>query len=182
MNHRPGFRPLVTCALILIAAVLGGCAHYQIGNRTLYRSDIRTVHVPMFPSHSFRRGLGERVTEAVIKEIHASTPYKVVSADMADTVLSGELIFDRKHVLGLNQFDEPRILRDDLMIMYTWTDRRGRILAQPVPLEISPALAGETTMNEGSFVPEAGQSVTTAQEQAIRNFAKEVVRGMQSPW
>ena len=49
-----------------LAAVilLSGCAGYQIGNRALYRPDIRTVHVPVVQSDSYRRYLGERLTEA----------------------------------------------------------------------------------------------------------------------
>lgn len=182
MSPTLGTRRWMLSGLILMAAMSGGCAHYQIGNRTLYRSDIRTVHVPMFESQSFRRGLGERVTEAVIKEIESNTPYKVVGSDRADTILSGELAFDRKKVIGLNEFDEPRMLRQDLMITYTWTDRRGQVLGQPVSFEMSPALAGDVTMNQGMLIPEAGQSITTAQEDAIRDFAKQVVRGMQVAW
>lgn len=182
MKPGPDRHLILRITLLLIAVGVEGCAHYQIGNRTLYRPDIRTVHVPMFQSHSYRRGLGERVTEAVIKEIEATTPYKIVGADRADTVLQGELVFDRKMNLGLNQFDEPRILRQDLMIVYTWSDRRGQMIGQPVSIELTPALAGESTLNEGVLVPEAGQSITTAQEQAIRHFAKQVVRGMQVPW
>ena len=182
MSSTLGTRRWIVLGLTVMVVALGGCAHYQLGNRTLYRSDIRTVHVPMFESQSFRRGLGERVTEAVIKEIELNTPYKVVGSDRADTVLKGELAFDRKKVVGLNEFDEPRILRQDMLITYTWTDRRGQVLGQPVSFEMSPALAGDAIVNEGMLIPEAGQSITTAQEEAIRDFAKQVVRGMQVAW
>ena len=57
--------------------LFAGCAGYQMGNRSLYRTDLRTVHVPMFQSDSLRPDLGEWLTEAVIKEIELRTPYKV---------------------------------------------------------------------------------------------------------
>src|SRR5262245_65624285 len=73
---------------------LSGCAGYQIGNRSLYRPDIRTVHVPVIQSESYRRNLGEKLTEAVVKEIELKTPYKVVDAESADSILSLRLVSD----------------------------------------------------------------------------------------
>src|SRR5687767_14906756 len=93
--------------LLLFVLGLGGCAGYQLGNGTLYRTDIRTVYVPMFESDSFRRNLGERLTEAVVKEIENKTPYKVLSdPGAADSVLRGHLVSERKAVLAENRFDE----------------------------------------------------------------------------
>ena len=67
--------------------LLPGCAGYQLGQRSLYRPDIRTIHVPVVHSDSFRRHLGERLTEAIVKEIELKTTYKVVDAGSADSVL-----------------------------------------------------------------------------------------------
>jgi hypothetical protein len=33
-----------------------------------------------------------------------------------------------------------------------------------------------------SFVPEAGQSITTAQQQMVRNVAQQIVNQMEAPW
>ena len=79
------------CALLLLLGWLSGCAGYQIGNQSLYPPDIHTVYVPMFESKSFRRDLGERLTEAVAKEIELKTPFKVVNDPNADSVLTGRL-------------------------------------------------------------------------------------------
>ena len=80
-------------------ALLGGCAGYQIGNQSLYPVNIRTVYVPMFQSASFRPYLGERLTEAVMKEIELKTPFKVVSDPNADSTLSGRIVGEGKEVL-----------------------------------------------------------------------------------
>src|SRR5687768_8924245 len=72
----------------LVWLTFPGCAGYQLGQRSLYRPDIRTVHVPVVQSDSYRRYLGERLTEAVVKQIELKTPYKVVGSDSADSVLS----------------------------------------------------------------------------------------------
>jgi hypothetical protein len=45
----------------------------------------------MFESTSFRRNLGERLTEAVVKR-SKTEPYKVVSDPNADSVLTGRIV------------------------------------------------------------------------------------------
>lgn len=175
-------RSLVLAALLLVTASQFGCVHYQIGNRSLYRPDIRTVHVPIFTSNSFRRDLGERITEAVIKEIEATTPYKVVDAQSADSVLRGSLLNDIKLVQGQNSLDDPRILQENFQIQYEWIDQRGQLVRQPGALSLAPVLMSETITATGILYPEPGQSMVTAQQDAINQFAREVVRHMQTPW
>lgn len=175
-------RFLLLAAILLVAAGQIGCVHYQIGNRSLYRPDIRTVHVPIFTSTSFRRDLGERITEAVIKEIEATTPYKVVDAQSADSVLQGSLVTDTKLVQGQNTLDDPRILQENFQIQYQWIDQRGQLVRQPGTLALAPVLMTETITATGVLYPEPGQSMVTAQQDAIDQFAREVVRHMQTPW
>ena len=83
-------------AFSLLPLLFCGCAAYQIGNQSLYPLEIHTVSVPVFQSNSFRRNLGERLTEAVVKEIERRTPYKVVSDPGADSVLTGRIVTERK--------------------------------------------------------------------------------------
>jgi len=161
---------------------LPACAHYQFGNRTLYRPDIRTIHVPIFTNSSFRRELGERVTEAVCKEIEANTPFKLASEESADSVLRGNLVGDRKLVQGLNGFDDPRIIQEDLQIEYKWYDQRGQLIRQPITLDLNPVIVEHNIWVNGQFYPEAGQSISTAQQKAIDDFAKQVVLQLQAPW
>ncbi len=78
--------------ILLLSLANAGCAGYRFGAATLYPPDIHTVYVPVFESDSFRRGLGERLTEAVVKAIEARTPYKVVGSAEADSVLTGKII------------------------------------------------------------------------------------------
>src|SRR5437868_6993370 len=98
----------VSILLSLVFLSVPGCAGYQLGQRALFRPDIRTVHVPIAQSDSYRRYLGERLTEQVVKEIELRTPYKVVDADSADSILQIRLVSDSKRVLANNRFSEPR--------------------------------------------------------------------------
>ena len=87
-------------SIILCAISICGCQGYKLGSLDLYRPDIRTVYVPMIQSDSYRKGLGEQLTEAVVKEIEAKTPYKVVGREKADTILEVRLVDERKWVIA----------------------------------------------------------------------------------
>ena len=76
------------CSALDFVALGSGCAAYRFGNGTLYAPDVPTVYVPMIESDSFRRDLGERLTEAVVKEIELKTPFKVVGTPDAPTACS----------------------------------------------------------------------------------------------
>jgi hypothetical protein len=165
---------------VLHSALLCGCAGYQLGQRSLYRPDIRTVHVPVVQSDSYRRYLGERLTEAVVKQIELKTPYKVVGSDAADSVLSMRLVSDSKRVLSESAFDEPRDIETDFFVQVNWVDRRGDLMMTQDNVPAAPLLLniGQTA----TFVPEAGQSLATAQQEAIERLAEQVVGQMELAW
>ncbi len=176
-NARPG---RVLPVLVAIAVLMcGGCAGYRFGNQSLYSHDIATVYVPIFESDSFRRHLGERLTEAVVKEVELKTPYKVVSTPNADTILSGRITHETKRVLIRNRFNDPREMEVNLQVQVRWLDRRGQVLR-----EDSLALPEAATSVTGSatFVPEVGHSVATAQQQAIERLAQQIVALMEDAW
>jgi hypothetical protein len=159
---------------------LGGCTGYQIGNQSLYPPDIHTVYVPMFESNSFRRNLGERLTEAVVKEIEVKTPFKVVSDPTADSVLSGRIVEESKSVLVPAMTGDAREIEVGMKVNVSWLDRKGRMLRQadPIPCPAEIATIGGT----GDLVPEVGQSVATAQQEAICRLAEQIVGMMEKPW
>ncbi len=156
--------------LLSLLVIVAGCAPYQVGVGSLYRSDIRTVGVQMFDSFSYRRYLGERLTEAVVKEIERRTPYKVVDASRADVLLTGVILRDEKDLIVENSFDEPRQGRILLGVRVNWAGRQ-----MTVPL----ASATADINAEGMFVPEVGHSIATAQQQAIQRAAREIVNLME---
>jgi hypothetical protein len=166
-------------ALSLVSAV--GCAGYHMGVRSLYAPDIETIFVPVFESNSFRPDLGERLTEAVIKEIEQKTPYKVVgNPDDADSVLSGRILSDEKRVLIENNNDAPRQLEAALAIEVRWANRRGDLIRAPGAVPLPPPLL--TMQETAALVPEAGQSIATSQQEAIDNLATRIVEMMEIPW
>ncbi len=168
---------------LLVAACLfgvAGCAGYQVGPQGLYPAQVRTVHVPMFESDSYRRGLAELLTEAVVKEVERRTPYKVVGPAAPDTVLRGRILSDGKSVLGENMYDEPRELEFGLRVEITWVDAVGNAVVSGVTIPVAP-LASQIT-ETSAFIPEGGQSVATAQQEAVRDLARQIVNQMQAGW
>jgi hypothetical protein len=164
----------------IFLSFLPGCAGYQLGNRSLYRPDIRTVHVPMAVSDSYRRHLGEKLTEAVVKEIELKTPYKIVDSDSADSVLSLRLVSDGKRVLSENRFDEPRDIESDFFIQVSWLDRRGDLIMSHEDVPAAPLLLN--IGQQSNFVPEGGQSLATAHQEALQRLAEQVVGQMELAW
>jgi hypothetical protein len=160
--------------------LLSGCAGYRIGAESLYPCNVRTVYVPVFESDSFRRYLGERLTEAVIKEIELKTPYKVTGDSNADTILSGRITNESKRVLVLNKYHDPRDNEVSLKVKVRWLDRQSNLIRDGGTLPVPEELAAIT--ETATAVPEVGQSVATAQQQAIQRLAEQIVGMMEAPW
>lgn len=170
---------LITCH-IAVAVALAGCASYQVGSETLYAPDVQTVYVPVIESYSFRRDLGERLTEAVIKEIEAKTPFKVVGTPDADSVLNVKLLGDNRVVIAEDSYDAPRAMETYLRCEVTWLNRRRLPLMATQALPLSGELVGISQSQV--FVPAGGQSVTSNQQAAIQRLATQIVGAMEEPW
>lgn len=167
----------LTC---LCAVMLTGCLGYQIGTRTLYRNDVRTIHVPIIKSASFRPELGVQLTEVLQKEIERRTPYKLAPFHSADSVMTCNITGDSKRVVGETNTDEARLLQNVVSVEMSWVDRRG------IPLVETRFLPeGETSFyfsENVDFVPEAGQSMATANQRLMERLANHIVDQMEARW
>src|SRR2546423_11289966 len=105
---------------------------------------IAALAVEMFGLFCHRRNLGERLTEAVVKEIEHRTPYKVVDADRADMLLTGVIIIDNKDVVIRSHLGDPRVGKITMGVHVTWA---GRQTTLPMPSAITDV------SDAGQFVP-----------------------------
>ncbi|MGD9126535.1 MAG: LPS assembly lipoprotein LptE [Planctomycetia bacterium] len=172
------YRWLLLCTLVVVTT---GCAGYRFGNRTLYPPHIRTVYVPTCESSSFRPFLGERLTEAIVKEVEQKTPYKVVSTpEEADSILTCRIVDEGKRVVAENYYDDPRQVQYWFNVQVNWIDRQQQQIcpggAVSIPRESVDLL--ETS----NMAAEVGQSGATAQQDAINKIATRVVTMMEAPW
>jgi hypothetical protein len=174
-------RKQIDAASLLVAVLcvmsLTGCG-YMVGS--VYQSDVRSVHVPIFTSDSYRRGVEFQLTDAVQKEIQKQTHFRLAKEGNADSRLTGRIVRIKKRVLGESAFDDPRELELAIAVEVTWEDlRNGEIIAQQrVPIESEEI----QLLSTGSFAPEVGQSLATAEKQVIDRIARQVVEMMEMPW
>jgi len=175
---------LLLSAVMLMSMVMAGCGYSQSGSEhnrgqgnyqwnSLYREDIQTVAVPVFTTKDFRRGIEFRLTEAVIKQLEAHAPYKVVPRERADTILEGQVTSVRVGTLSKDfQTNLPREQEVVITVDLIWKDlRSGRILMQRRALQ-----------QDGTFYPSLGEGEWTGAQQAIERFALAIVQEMQADW
>ena len=177
-------RRLAAAAAALLLASLAGClgmSNYQFGARTLFREGIETVCVPVFDSSSFRRELGEELTEAVIKEIERRSNFKVVSSPAAaDTILTGSITGEQKHLLFQTLQGDPREMEVNLQVKVSWVDQHGSAVRVIPPVPVPGAAVDISAAS--SVVPEVGQSIATSHQRAIQRLAEQIVSLMEKPW
>jgi hypothetical protein len=141
--------------------------------KSLYRTDVHTVCVPIFETKDFHRGVEFQVSDALVHEIEAFTPYKVVARDHADTILEGEVVSVSTRPLSLSQESGvPQEEMASVIVNFTWKDlRSGKILVQRKNFEQSASYY--PTLAEGQFVGE---------QSAAEKLAAGIVHEMEAEW
>jgi hypothetical protein len=173
------------CLLPLVALSAGllvcqiGCAPYRMGHQALFTPEIRSVHVPVFRSVSFRPGLGERLTEAVIREIQISTNLHIADESTADTILTGQIGDDAKRVVSENRFDDVRTYERALSVNLQWNDRGGNPIGAPIAMR---PLIEFGAGSSSTAIPEAGPSMATTEQALIDRLARDIVAQLHAPW
>ena len=209
-------------AFALCAAAGLGCQNttptlfgYQLGPGALYDENIGSIYVPVFKNREFQttpyRGIEVDITQAIVREIGARTPFKVISnAERADTELVGVVTAITKNVLNRNQQNTIREGEVVVTVDLVWWDlRNGKILSsprrgvnqqtglgpKPPPVEaFDPTLPlpPEVTkiqlpvpvriVSSGRLLPELGETNASAEQRAINSIAVQVVSMMEKPW
>ncbi len=174
--------PLLAATLLGLIFCSAGCfgLGYQIGAKSLFGQDIKTVYVPIFESDVEQRDLAERLTEAVCKRIEARSPYKVIGRPTADSVLEGRIKQQTQAITIINNYDDPRQKTRGLSVELRWKDRRDRDLRQFDSLAWHHGVADVSST--AYMVAEYGQSEATTDQQQIDVIADKIVGMMETPW
>jgi hypothetical protein len=164
--------------LTLALAALGGCsadATRGYSFNSTFDPSVRTISVPVFANETYSSGLEVRLTEALIKEIQRTTPWRVVGSASAATTLEGsiddvELIrLSRQRDTGLTQEQGLRVT-----VSFDWIDNR----------------TGTTTVSRqrfssvASFVPHEGvqEPIEVGEDAVIRELARDIVAELRNDW
>jgi hypothetical protein len=167
-------RRLVRCSLLLSSALLAGCGYtsgegYRWGE--LYRSDINTVAVPIFQSRAFSRGDEVVLSQALVNQIESRTPYKVVDASRADTIIEGQIVSVAQGAVSSDT--HTSIPQEQLYVVavdFTWKDlRTGKIIVQRRNFEQSAA-----------FYPTLGEGRLAGRQLNMEQLAAAIVDEMQT--
>lgn len=186
--------------------------------RPNYKTEYRTVRVPIFKNTTFRQGLEFDLTREVVNQIGQKTPYKVVGCgEEADTELIGKITVANKAILNRNQLNELREAETILVVELLWRDlHTGEVLTKPhkgdggplnlqtpglpaptlpvgpdgQPVRLPPQLPNEppglpaivSAQSLAHFIPEIGQSITTAYQDNIKRLATQIVSQMEESW
>jgi hypothetical protein len=136
---------------------------------------VRTVHVPMFGNKTFFRGIELELTDAIVKEIQANTPWRVVTQGSADTVLSGTITnSDMRSISiaeGSGMVQEQGV---EIVLEFSWRNNRtGKTMVER-----------KNFKGADIFIPSrlVGESLETGQTAAIQRLAKSVVSELRSSW
>ncbi|HSH96528.1 MAG TPA: LPS assembly lipoprotein LptE, partial [Roseimicrobium sp.] len=141
--------------------------------KTLYREDVRTVAVPIFTTKSFHQGVEFQLTKAIVTQIEAMSPYKVVDRDRADTILEGEIVDVRTRTVSRDRDSAvPQEQIQGIVVNFVWKDlRTGKILQQKYNFEESKV-----------FYPTLAESQFTGTQSSVENLAVSIVHEMQADW
>jgi hypothetical protein len=177
-------RRRVIFAVAALLAALGGCGYKGGGDsssssssgyhwRSTYRQDVRTIAVPIFKNNDFQRGVEFALSKAVVNQIEANTPYKVVPRERADTILEGEIVAVKVNTLSKDsRAGVPQDQLLDIIVDFTWKDlKTGRILVARRGME-----------KTASFHPTLGEGRATGTQVATEKLALAIVQELQSDW
>ena len=171
-------RPLALLAVLAALATLVGCASDPTkgySTESSFPDDVRSVAIPIFENHTLFRDVEFDLTDALIKEIEARTPYKVLSSAKADTVLLGRIVR-----VEMNQLSRSRVTRLSEEVLLTVTiDFEWKDLRTDAPLLERTGFSGH-----GLFVPSTptGEPIELGQFSAVQGLARDIVAEMRSNW
>ncbi|MDB5356438.1 MAG: hypothetical protein JWN24_2891 [Phycisphaerales bacterium] len=182
-NPLPGReRELSWIVAAFLALAASGCGYHMSGfgendasfhNKTLYRDDVRTVAVPIFTNRTLYPGVEMPLTKAVINQLEAQSPYKVVPQERADTILEGEITGVRISTTSNNRVSAvPQEQIYSLIVKFTWRDlRNGQIYTQQTGFE-----------QTAPYYPTLAEDRWVGEQQNIERMALAIVQDLQADW
>src|SRR5262249_43812202 len=120
-----------------------------------------------------RRGVEFQLTQALVTQLEAHSPYKVVPKERADTILEGEVTSVKLETISQDaQLAIPQEQLYVLSVNFTWKDlRTGRILVERRNFPQTP-----------TFYPTLGENQFVGSQNAAEKLALGIVQEMQADW
>lgn len=164
------FRYFACLAVLLpIITSVVSCGY---SSKSLLRSNVRSVYIPIFDNNTFRRGYEFDLTRAVRDQILLRTRLHVVDKDEADSILFGKISSFEENVLIENSNDNIVESRASVGIDIRWVDRRtGRAIVER-----------RNIRNRAEFIVLRNETLTSSRTEAFVNVARGIVDAMEEDW
>ena len=160
------------CAFAALASCSGDPrSGYSFGGG--FDRSISSVATPVWDNTTFYHGLETELTDALVKEIHRTTPWRTLRSDDAQTILTGTITD-----VSLRRLSTARLtglveeVAVEVTVDYTWKDgKTGKTL-----------VARRGVRGVQSFVPArgVGERIDLAESGAAQEVARVVVASMRS--
>lgn len=164
-------------SLVAVLAVAGCSSDPSLGYSTqsTFPSSINTVAVPLFENNTYDHGIEQQLTDALIKEIQANTPYMIASRREADSILSGRIVRVDRNLLSRDpSTGVSQELMLSLTIDFTWLDLRS-----------DKRLAERREFTQSSLVvptrPDS-EPIELGEFAVVQKMARNIVEVMRSDW
>jgi hypothetical protein len=173
-GHRPLARAARCCVAALLACLPGCVTGYELASA--YDQSIQTVAVPIWENTTFAHGIEFQLTEAIIKELHRSTPWKVINTPgQAQAALTGAVVSVNMRKLSTDP--DSGLVQDlatEVVVSFEFKDTTtGRVL-----------VARRNFRAADSFVPSPGASerIEQAHAGAVDRLARSIVAELRQAW
>ena len=170
-------RTLGLVAACLIGTVAGCSSDPTTGYSftSTYRTDVQTIAVPIFDNTTFSHDLEIALTDAIVKEIHRSTPWRVTTVDQAQTTLEGAITKSELRKLS-RQSESGLVLEQavEITVSFEWKrNTSGEVL-----------VARRNFRASDEFVPAKGarERLDLGERAAIDRLARDIVSELRSSW
>ena len=153
--------------LALVAFV--GCGYSA---KSLLRTNVRSIYVPIFDNNTFRRGYEFSLTEAVRDQILLRTRLQIVDKDEADSILFGKITHVEENELINDRRDNIIESRVFISAEIRWVDKRtGRTIVERKNIK-QPA----------EFIVRRNETLTSAGNEAFVGVAQGIIEAMEEDW
>ncbi|NQT87355.1 hypothetical protein HQ560_11355 [bacterium] len=159
---------MLTPALALL--LLAGCTGYK--TKFDVPPHVKTYSVNIFTNKTLERNVDFEFTQALIREMGAKTNLKMVKADEADLLITGEIADYARHSLRRKSRGLKSEMRHQLFVNVAMLDqRKDRMFFE-----------GQDITRRAEFAMNRGETRRQGREEVIRELARRVVSLAFEPW
>jgi len=163
--------------LLVLVATIPACASsnkgYTFGSN--YDQSIQTISIPIFENNTLQRGIEVTLTESLIKQVRARTPWSLTKSASADTTLVGVITsYTLTQVSQAPRIGLPQEIAVRITVNFEWRDNRSGDLI----------VARNNYAATSTFVPQRGiaERIEHGQRQAIEELAQDLISQLRDNW